>query len=172
MKKNLDQSTALPTLWRGDWPQNNNDENIIATKIASIVSLNAADEYRAWAAVEADANQHSIPCFTGLGLVMLLTPDLNHRTTWDGSELRATPCHRYRLALLLRNSSCKFAAFNQVEDETRVAPGCVMRCKQGFSSSAYNLMDPTHTGNHAGALMWLYARPLSLMSHSIQVSKH
>lgn len=147
MKKNLDQSPVLPTLWSGDLTQNNNGENIIAKKIASIVSVKAADEYRAWTAVEADANQRSVPCFTRLGLVMLLTPDLNHRTTWDGSELRATPCHGYRLGLLrcyattvasspsLAGSKTKWGSL-RVEAQTRFQQLCV---------------HPNgHTVNHAG----------------------
>ena len=44
-------------------PQNNNDGNIIAKRIASIVSLDKANEYRESAAAETDANQDSILCF-------------------------------------------------------------------------------------------------------------
>lgn len=55
--------------------KNNNDENIIAKKIASLVSQCAANEYQELTAVETDANQSGVYTLlyrAGLGYV----PDL------------------------------------------------------------------------------------------------
>lgn len=61
---------------KNDLPQkNNNDENIIAKKIASLVSLCAANEYQESTAAETDANQSGVYTLlyrAGLGYV----PDL------------------------------------------------------------------------------------------------
>lgn len=61
---------------KDDLPQkNNNDENIIAKKIASLVSLCAANEYQESTAAETDANQSGVYTLlyrAGLGYV----PDL------------------------------------------------------------------------------------------------
>lgn len=64
---------------RDDVPQNNNDENIMAKKIASLVSPRvAANQWRKSTAAAANQSGERGLLYLQLGLVMSPTSDLNH----------------------------------------------------------------------------------------------
>lgn len=70
---------------------------------------------------------------------------------WLWAEGHSVSQIQIGFAALRRDNGCKLAVFKHVDEETRVASGCTVRCKQRTTSWT------PHAVNHAGAWMWLSA---------------